>query len=94
VPALATIVERANDVLKECEQVLSSKIFNVRFKNLLPLEERKARMAPQQMYVCAPPCGAENRVWSHRIKEGAIFTCEKCGKKTKVTYQLVDERIK
>lgn len=34
-------------------------------------------------YTC-PPCGAENRIGTHRVADGVVLECEKCGKKGKI----------
>jgi transcription elongation factor Elf1 len=46
----------------------------------------------QSQYVCPAPCGAPNRIGTHRLVEGAIFACGKCGKKARVQmrHYLVD----
>jgi transcription elongation factor Elf1 len=126
-PPLETIIARATEVLQECEQVLSSKIFNGNFgeffwfncgdcktqmrvrihdpnqKQVVTCrqcgakydaefdEEQKVGMSPYKAnYTCPVPCEGQNEVWIHRIVEGAIFTCKKCGKRVTVIYQLVD----
>jgi len=55
--------------------------------------ERVVLILRKENWVC-PPCGTENWIGLHCVKEGNALNCAKCGHEMKVDYHLIDKDMR
>ncbi|MDD2770500.1 MAG: hypothetical protein PHT19_17430 [Methylococcus sp.] len=123
-PDMASIKTRAIDIANECEQLLSSSIYDINIGQFVGFEcveckayikKRIANIDSSITVICyhcranyklektedgateallcestykCQKCGHDNHFGSHRVVDGAILKCTKCGNQTKIQQQF------